>query len=131
MLKVRLTGPNGRGTYDKASERMKIPRLKKWHWAFLCLLLVYCVGYGCVRHTQLLVHRVGFETGSDGSVGYVHHLDKGEVGNGTAFLKCGNLESWGRVQDAAYWTFTPLRWAEIAVWHIVTRKYEWRNGPSG
>jgi len=85
----------------------------------VCITLaVYGLGYFIARQTHLLVHRVGYETEASGTKRYYHYLDEGDFGPGLVLHD-------GR--DLAYWVFTPLRWAEIFVWHLFPRSYEFRN----
>jgi hypothetical protein len=99
--------------------QMTIPCSTKRRWMIVCIILsVYGLGYFVARQNHLLVHRVGYETQASGAKRYYHYLDEGGSGPGLV-LRDG--------PDLAYWVFTPLRWAEILVWHLFPRSYEFRN----
>src|SRR6516162_9244579 len=109
---------------------MTFPKPKNLRRIIVCIIfiVIYCAGYTVTRQTLLLVHRVGYETQVDGTKYYHHYIDRGEFSR--AFILFGNnrnVGTWLHGQQLAYWVFSPLRWSETAVWHLIPRTYEFRN----
>src|SRR4051812_36918029 len=104
------------------------PTRRQWRFILITLFVIYTIGYIAVRETRLLVHRVGYES-RDTGLRYYHYVDEGDFGPVLIFHERSTVDMLLHARDLAYWTFTPWRWLEIVIWHIVPRTYEFRNPP--
>jgi hypothetical protein len=105
---------------------MKLPHPTRRQWIGIGIIFfaIYTFGYFATRHSALLVHRVGFETRTNGTKIYHHSIETGDFSPGKPYFTRYEFSVTFRQQNVAYRFFTPLRWSEIVFWHFIPRTYE-------
>jgi hypothetical protein len=100
------------------SAGMSLRSVKKRSRVLLGILgFVYGGGYLWARSNHALVHRVSFVSDA-GKMDFFHRVTAGDFGPGI-------LQSRGTqiVVTTSYYVFTPLRWFEAVVWHVVPKQH--------
>ena len=81
-------------------------------------MLLYVASYGFARTQKILIHRVCYETSTDGSKRFFHSVNIGDFG--VPMLSGAGLGQIGMASKAIH---SPLRMAETLFWRMYPREY--------